>query len=109
MAYDKSNRPERIWHDPPMADDPPVDVTAFTLGSGVTPEVRRVFAILQTNSRKARLISNIITASVFTISYAIAITIPAILQIDITPVDILSLFIAVTIAISTFEFVFSKK
>jgi len=108
MAYDKSNRPERVWHDPPMVDDPPVNI-AFTLGSGATPEVRKAFAILQTNSRRSRLITNITTAAMFTITYAIAITIPAFLQIDLTPVDILQIFIAATIVISISEFVLYKQ
>lgn len=87
---DKSNKVERIWHDPPMIDDPPEK--PFTLGAGATPEIRSAFNALGRSYKKSRLISIIATASAFTIAYAAMTLVP-----DVTTEDILTVFIATTV------------
>ena len=87
---DKSNKLERVWHDPPMLDDP--EEESFTLGAGATPEIRKAFVGLEKTYKRSRLISTVVTAAVFTVTYALMTIVP-----DTTQVDILNLFIAMTV------------
>jgi hypothetical protein len=73
-----------------MLDEP--EEESFTLGAGVSPEIRKAVEGLEKSYRRSRLISTVITASAFTVIYALMTLVP-----DVTTVDILNGFIALTI------------
>ena len=94
-SLDKSNRPERIWNDPPMPDDPPLEIT---LGAGVPPETRKLFELFDTTMRRQRMISNILTAATFPMVYAVSFIFP-----ELTSVEILTCLIMTVVMITVVE------
>jgi hypothetical protein len=71
-----NQKPERVWNDPPcLADypDPSADAstkkqpdsTAFTLGGGVSPEIRNGIVSIIVTMRKAFFINMVIMAGFF--------------------------------------------
>ena len=94
---DKSNRVERVWHDPPMVDDPPVE-EAYTLGAGASPEVRNAFNTLERAYSRSRMKSNVLIASAFTVIFALMMLVP-----DVTMMEMLTMFITITVLNIIFE------
>jgi hypothetical protein len=96
-SSDRSNKVERVWHDPPMIDDPPVEV-AYTLGAGASEEVRDAFNALERAYGKSRMRSNILIASGFTVIFALMMIVP-----DVTMMEMLTMFITITVLNIIFE------
>ena len=92
MSLDKANKQERVWNDPPMPTQTP---EAITLGNGVSSEVRYFVMSLQKSARITKAVSAITTAIIFTSGYVVVTT----LFPELTPQDMIMLFIAATVGI----------
>lgn len=96
---------ERVWHDPPMANEPQNLPQNITLGGSIPPEVKLWAQALEKAARRGNAVSAIITAVVFTAGYAIVTT----LFPELTQFEILVCFVAATGGIVIREAAFYYK